>query len=52
MPSLKPRAANLNELADGARFLFRTRPLAIDDDAAPLLDGRRAALLARAARRA
>jgi glutamyl-tRNA synthetase len=37
MPALKPRAANLNELADGAAFLFATRPLAIADDAAPLL---------------
>ncbi|WP_267381113.1 MULTISPECIES: glutamate--tRNA ligase [unclassified Sphingomonas] len=39
MPSMKPRAANLNALADGAAFLFATRPLAIDADAAPLLEG-------------
>jgi glutamyl-tRNA synthetase len=39
MPHLKPRAANLNELADGARFLFATRPLPIDDAAAALLSG-------------
>lgn len=39
MPALKPRAANLNELADGARFLLVTRPLDIADDAAPLLQG-------------
>ncbi len=38
MPSLKPRAANLNELADGARFLFATRPLSLDDAATGLLD--------------
>ena len=39
MPSMKPRAANLNALADGAAFLFATRPLTIDADAAPLLEG-------------
>ncbi|WP_267349560.1 glutamate--tRNA ligase [Sphingomonas sp. GM_Shp_2] len=38
MPSLKPRAANLGELADGAAFLFRQRPLTLDDAAAALLD--------------
>ena len=37
MPALKPRAANLNELADNTRFLFAVRPLPIDVDAAPLL---------------
>ena len=37
MPALKPRAANLNELADGAAFLFAQRPLAIADDARALL---------------
>ena len=37
MPSLKPRAANLNELADGAAFLFATRPLVPDEGAAALL---------------
>ena len=43
MPSLKPRAANLNELADGAAFLFTTRPLVLDEAAAALLtpDGTR-----------
>ncbi|MCD2315104.1 glutamate--tRNA ligase [Sphingomonas sp. IC-11] len=39
MPALKPRAANLNELADGARFLLVTRPLDIAADAEPLLAG-------------
>jgi len=48
MPALKPRATNLNELADGTRFLFAVRPLAIDDDAAPLLTGSAPALLAAA----
>jgi glutamyl-tRNA synthetase len=38
MPELKARAHNLNELADGAEFLFARRPLAIDDKAAALLD--------------
>jgi glutamyl-tRNA synthetase len=37
MPELKPRANTLNELEDGARFLFTRRPLAIDDAAAALL---------------
>ena len=47
MPALKPRAANLNELADGTAFLFATRPLPIDDAAVPLLAGDAPALLAR-----
>jgi glutamyl-tRNA synthetase len=47
MPFLKPRAANLNDLADGAQFLFRTRPLAIDADAQPLLEGEARSILAR-----
>lgn len=46
MASLKPRAANLNELADGAMFLFRTRPLDLDEGAATLLEGDAPALLA------
>ena len=48
MPMLKARAANLNELADGAAFLFAARPLAMADDAAPLLAGDAPALLAAA----
>ena len=48
MPALKPRAANLNELADGTAFLFATRPLSIDEGPAPLLSGDAPALLARA----
>ena len=47
MPALKPRAANLNELTDNARFLFAVRPLPIDADAAPLLAGDARATLAR-----
>ena len=37
MPELKARAHNLNELAEGAEFLFAQRPLAMDDKAAALL---------------
>lgn len=47
MPALKPRAANVNELADGTAFLFATRPLGIDEAARPLLEGDAPALLAR-----
>ena len=51
MPELKARAHNLNELADGAEFLFAQRPLAIDEKAAALLDeeGRAHLALAHAA---
>jgi glutamyl-tRNA synthetase len=37
MPELKARAHTLNELAEGARFLFAERPLALDESAAALL---------------
>ncbi|MCY7398516.1 MAG: glutamate--tRNA ligase [Sphingomonas bacterium] len=37
MPELKARAHDLDQLADGAAFLFAARPLAIDDKAAALL---------------
>ena len=37
MPELKARAHDLNQLADGAGFLFAARPLAIDEKAAALL---------------
>ncbi len=47
MAALKPRAANLNELADGAGFLFATRPLAVADDARALLEGDARGALAR-----
>jgi len=47
MPSLKPRAANLNEIADGAMFLFRTRPLELDEGARALLEGEAPQLLFR-----
>jgi glutamyl-tRNA synthetase len=47
MPELKPRAKTLNELAEGATFLFRARPLDLDEKAAQLLAGDGARLLAR-----
>jgi glutamyl-tRNA synthetase len=39
MPELKARAHTINELADGARFLFAERPLEMEDSAAVLLTG-------------
>lgn len=45
MASLKPRAKNLDELAEGALFLFETRPLTLDEKAASLLGEETAALL-------
>ncbi len=46
MPQLTPRAKDLNELADGALFLFRPRPLDMDEKASSLLDGDARDLLA------
>ena len=46
MPVLKTRARDLDELADGARFLFAARPLSFTDKAAALLDGEARARLA------
>ena len=48
MPFLKIRAKNINELTEGAGFLFRTRPLDMDEKAASLLDEPGKALLAQA----
>lgn len=45
MPSLKPRAKTLNEIADGAEFLFKNCPLDFDDKALALLDDSARALL-------
>jgi glutamyl-tRNA synthetase len=39
MPALKPRAKDLNELTEAALFLFRQRPLHMDDKAEALLQG-------------
>ena len=36
--SIKPRAKNIGEIAEGALFLFRTRPLELDEAATSLLD--------------
>jgi glutamyl-tRNA synthetase len=47
MPVLKTRARDLNELAAGAAFLFKVRPLALTEQAAALLDSNAKALLAR-----
>ena len=52
MPELKARAHTLNELADGARFLFATRPLDIDEAAAALLTAEARGAAARARMRA
>ncbi len=46
MPVLKPRAKNLDELAEGAAFLFRQRPLEMTNQAAALLDDEGRARLA------
>jgi glutamyl-tRNA synthetase len=46
MPELKPRAKTLDEIADGALFLFAERPLALDDKAAALVQGGAQTLLA------
>jgi glutamyl-tRNA synthetase len=46
MPVLKTRARDLNELADGAAFLFKQRPLSLTEEAAALLNDDGKALLA------
>lgn len=45
MESLKPRAKNINELAEGSMFLFKNRPLDLDEKAARLLDDPARALI-------
>ncbi|HEX7854077.1 MAG TPA: glutamate--tRNA ligase [Sphingobium sp.] len=45
MASLKPRAKTVQELVDGARFLFVTRPIPIDADAQSLLGDAAVALI-------
>jgi glutamyl-tRNA synthetase len=45
LPEIKQRAKTLNDLVDGARFLFASRPLTLDDAAKAVLDdGGRTAL--------
>ena len=46
MPVLKTRARDLNELADGAAFLFKQRPLALTEQAEALLTAESRAVLA------
>jgi len=48
MPELKARAHTLHELADGARFLFVSRPLDVDEAAAALLTDETRGVLASA----
>lgn len=45
MPVLKTRARDLNELADGAAFLFKQRPLELTEKASDLMDSEARALL-------
>ncbi len=47
MPVLTPRAKDLNELAEGAAFLFKSVPLDMDEKAALLLEGDARDLLGR-----
>jgi glutamyl-tRNA synthetase len=47
MPELKPRAKQLNELAENAVFLFKARPLDLDEKAESLLAGDAPRLLTR-----
>jgi glutamyl-tRNA synthetase len=49
MASLKPRARTVQELADGARFLFMSRPIPIDAGAQSLLDDAAVAVMKSAA---
>nr|WP_295371552.1 glutamate--tRNA ligase [uncultured Sphingosinicella sp.] len=46
MEGLKPRAKTLNELAESGAFLFKSRPLDVDERAASLLEGQASDLLA------
>ncbi|AEI38077.1 glutamate--tRNA ligase [Zymomonas mobilis] len=46
MPFLKPRAKNLNELAEGTLFLFEQRPLTLEEKAAKQLASTSGSLLA------
>ncbi len=51
MPELKARAHDLNQLAEGAHFLFAERPLELDEGAAALLTAESRALLRMRTRR-
>ncbi len=45
LPGLRPRARTMIEIADGALFLFRTRPLTLDAQAAKLVSAEARRLL-------
>ncbi len=49
MPELTPRAKTLDEIAEGAAFLFKNRPLDFDEKASALLDDAARALVAKTA---
>ncbi|MEC3911329.1 glutamate--tRNA ligase [Sphingobium sp. CR2-8] len=49
MASLKPRAKTLNEIAEGAEFLFKNCPLDFDEKASALLDDSARALVQKTA---
>ena len=51
MPALKPRAKDLNELTEGAAFLFVVRPLALTEQAEALLTDDARSLLGQISRR-
>jgi glutamyl-tRNA synthetase len=48
MPVLKTRAANVNDLAEGAKFLIERSPISLDEKAKSLLQGDAIVLLGRA----
>jgi glutamyl-tRNA synthetase len=48
MPVLKVRAKTVIEIAEGAEFLFDTRPISMDEKAATLLGGEADVLLGKA----
>ncbi len=48
MPVLKPRAANLIDLAEGAKFLIERAPISLDEKAKSLLEGEAIVLLGKA----
>ena len=50
MPELKARAHTVDQLAEGAQFLFATRPLDIDDSATALLTSESRQILSQAHR--
>jgi glutamyl-tRNA synthetase len=47
LPSLKPRAKDLVEMAESAKFLFRQRPLKLDNKAAKLINSDSQAIISK-----